>query len=252
MYERLADIKHRLEIPTQTCILGHITTQMKCAEAGAEVDMIFQSVSGSERTNSSFGITKAMVDEAADLLKHRGSSTGPCRLYFETGEGPEDSAEGDHGTDQATMESRTYGFCRHYDPFLVDTVLGFLGPEYLYDRQQHTRCALEDLFMAKMHDINIGADCCYIVSMEMDQNDEENTAMLLTLAGCHFLIAIPQGDDPMLMYQSLGFHDIAALRTITHKEPAPEFKKWLEKWGLWEDGHLTERAGDASIFMGSR
>ncbi len=250
IYDRLAEIKHKFEIPTQTCILGHITTQMKCVEAGAEVDMIFQSLGGSQKTNESFGINVEMLDEAHALLKQKGASTGPNRMYFETGEGPEDSAYGDFGTDQLTMESRCYGLARRYDPFLVDIVLGFLGPEYLYDRQQHIRCALEDLFCAKMQDINIGADCCYIVSMDMDQNDEENTAMLLTAAGCEFLIAVPQGDDPMLMYQSLGFHDVAALREITHKEPAPEFKRWLEKWGIWEDGHLTERAGDASIFMG--
>lgn len=250
MYERLADIKNRLEIPTQTCILAHITTQMKCIEAGADVDLVFQSLGGSQKTNETFGINVAMVDEAYDMMKHHASSTGPHYMYFETGEGPEDSAGGDFGTDQATMESRCYGFCKRYDPFLVDTVLGFLGPEYLYDRQQHARCALEDLFCAKMHGINIGADCCYIVSMDMDQNDEENTAMLLTMAGCEFLIGIPQGDDPMLMYQSLGFHDIAALRQSLGKEPAPEFKAWLEKWGIWEDGHLGSRAGDASIFLG--
>lgn len=249
IYERLSEIKHRLDIPTQTCVLAHITTQMKCVEAGAEVDLIFQSLGGSEKTNDTFGINVAMVDEAYAMMKQKGSSTGPNTMYFETGEGPEDSAAGDFGTDQATMESRCYGFCKRYDPFLVDIVLGFLGPEYVYDRQQHARCALEDLFCAKMHGINVGADCCYLVSMDMDQNDEENTAMLLTMAGCEFLIAIPQGDDPMLMYQSLGFHDIAALREMTQKEPAPEFKAWMEKWGIWENGKLGPRAGDASIFM---
>ncbi len=249
MYQRLNDIKNDLEIPTQTCILAHVTTQMKAVEAGADVDMIFQSLAGSQKTNDTFGINVAMIDEAADMMKHKGSSGGPHRMYFETGEGPEDSAEGDYGTDQATMESRCYGFCKRYDPFLVDIVLGFLGPEYIYDREQHDRAGLENLFCAKMQDINIGHDCCYIVSMDMDQDDNEKAALLLTMAGSQFLIGIPQGDDPMLMYQSLGFHDIAALREITGKEPAPAFKKWMEKWGIWEDGHLTAKAGDASIFL---
>lgn len=249
MYERLNDIVHRLEIPTQTCILAHVTTQMKCVEAGAEVDMIFQSLGGSQKCNDTFGINVAMIDEAADMMRHKGSSAGPNQLYFETGEGPEDSADASFDTDQATMESRCYGFARRYDPFLIDTVLGFLGPEYVYDREQHLRCGLENMFCAKLQEINIGQDCCYVVSMDMMQNDNESTAMLLTMAGSQFLIGIPQGDDPMLMYQSLGFHDIAALRTMSGKEPAPAFKKWMEKWGIWENGRLTPRAGDASIFL---
>lgn len=249
MYQRLNDINHELEIPTQNCILAHVTTQMKAVEAGADVDMIFQSLAGSQKTNDTFGISVAMIDEAAAMMKTKGASGGPDRMYFETGEGTEDSAEGDYGTDQCTMESRTYGFCRRYDPFLVDIVLGFLGPEYIYDREQHDRAGLENLFCAKMHDINIGHDCCYIVSMEMEQNDNEKCALDLTMAGSQFLVGIPQGDDPMLMYQSLGFHDIAALREITGKRPAPAFEKWMEKWGIWEDGHLTPKAGDASIFL---
>ncbi len=222
---------------------------MKAVEAGADVDMIFQSLGGSEKTNDTFGISIAMIDEAAEMMKRKGASAGPNRMYFETGEGAEDSAGGDHGTDQATMESRCYGFAKRYDPFLVDIVLGFLGPEYIYDREQHDRAGLENLFCAKMHDLNIGHDCCYIVSMEMTQDDNENTAMLLTNASSQFLIAIPQGDDPMLMYQSIGFHDLAAYREISGKKPGPEFLKWMEKWGLWENGHLTKRAGDGSIFL---
>ena len=249
MYERINDVCRKLEVPTQTCILSHVTTQMKCAEEGADVDMIFQSLGGSEGTNETFGINVAMIDEAKDIMDHRSSSAGPNRLYFETGEGTEDSAGAAWNTDQATMESRCYGFARRYDPFLIDTVLGFLGAEYIYDRQQHLRCGIENMFCAKMQEINIGQDSCYVVSMDMQQNDNENTAMILTLAGSQFLIAIPQGDDPMLMYQSIGFHDVAALREISGKKPAPEFTKWMEKWGLWRDGHVTDRIGDASIFM---
>lgn len=249
VYGRLNDIVHKLEIPTQTCVLAHITTQMKAMEAGAEVDMLFQSLGGSQKTNDTFGIDVKMIDEAADMLDHLGASSGPSRFYFETGEGTEDSADGAYDTDQATMESRCYGLARRYDVFLIDTVLGFLGPEYVYDREQHLRCALENMFCAKMQEINIGQDCCYVVSMDMMQNDNESTAMVLTLAGTVFLVGIPQGDDPMLMYQSMGFHDIAALRTISGKEPAPAFKKWMEKWGIWKNGRLTPRAGDASIFM---
>jgi len=226
-----------------------VTTQMKCAEEGADVDMIFQSLGDSEGTNETFGINVAMIDEAKDIMDHKSSSGGPNRLYFETGEGTEDSANAAWNTDQATMESRCYGFARRYDPFLIDTVLGFLGAEYIYDRQQHLRCGIENMFCAKMQEINIGQDSCYVVSMDMQQNDNENTAMILTLAGSQFLIAIPQGDDPMLMYQSIGFHDVAALREISGKKPAPEFLKWMEKWGLWRDGHVTDRIGDASIFM---
>jgi ethanolamine ammonia-lyase large subunit len=249
IYHRLEEIKQRLEVPTQICILAHVTTQMECLKSGAPVDLIFQSLAGSQKSNESFGINVAMLDEASDLAKHYSSAAGPNFMYFETGEGTEYSSEGDFGTDQATMESRCYGLAKRYSPFLINTVLGFIGPEYIYDRQQQARCALENHFCAKLQDIAIGADDCYVNHMDCDQNDLENTAVLLSMAGCYYFMGIPQGDDPMLMYQSNSFHDTPALREALGLEPAADFKVWLEKWGLWEEGHIGPNGGDASIFL---
>ncbi|MGG1516501.1 ethanolamine ammonia-lyase subunit EutB [Paenibacillus oryzisoli] len=236
------------EIPTQNCVLAHVITQMKAIEQGAPADMIFQSIAGTEAANRSFGITAALLDEANDMARTLGTGTGPQRLYFETGQGSELSAEAHHGIDQLTMESRNYGFARRYHPYILNTVVGFIGPEYLYDSKQVIRAGLEDHFMGKMHGISMGVDICYTNHIKADQNDMEDLGVLLTAAGVNFIIATPMGDDCMLNYQSMSYHDVAALRQTMNKRPAPLFEAWLEKMGIMEAGKLSRRAGDPTIF----
>ncbi|MFQ6585011.1 ethanolamine ammonia-lyase subunit EutB [Priestia megaterium] len=236
------------EIPSQNCVLAHVTTQMKAIEQGAPADMIFQSIAGTEAANRSFGISAALLEEANQLAKSHGTGTGPQRLYFETGQGSELSAEAHFGMDQLTLESRNYGFARHYDPYIVNTVVGFIGPEYLYNNKQVIRAGLEDHFMAKMHGIPMGVDICYTNHIKADQNDIEDLGVLLTAAGVNFIIATPMGDDCMLNYQSMSYHDVATLRQTMGKHPSPLFAEWLEKMGIFEQGKLSKYAGDPSIF----
>ncbi len=243
------EIKETYQIPTQNCVLGHVTTQMEAVKKGAPADMIFQSIAGSEKGNTAFGLNAAILSEAQDLMLKKGTATGPNVMYFETGQGAELSSDAHHGVDQVTMEARCYGFAKHFDPFLVNTVVGFIGPEYLYDSKQVIRAGLEDLFMGKLTGISMGVDACYTNHMKADQNDIENLAVLLGTAGCNYLITVPQGDDIMLNYQSLGYHEAAALRELLNKRPIPEFECWLEKMGIYEDGHLSKIAGDASLFF---
>ena len=169
-------------------------------------------------------------------------------MYFETGQGSELSAEAHNGADQLTLEARCYGFARHYKPYLVNTVVGFIGPEYLYDTRQVTRAGLEDHFMGKLTGLPMGVDACYTNHMKADQNDIENLATLLTAAGCTYFMGIPMGDDVMLNYQCTSFHDIPTLRSIFNLRPLPAFEAWLECMGIMENGKLTARAGDATIF----
>ena len=243
------EIKQTYQIPTQNCVLGHVTTQMEAVKKGAPADMIFQSIAGSEKGNTAFGLNAAMLFEARDLMLKEGTAVGPNVMYFETGQGAELSSNSHHGVDQVTMEARCYGFAKHFDPFLVNTVVGFIGPEYLYDSKQVIRAGLEDHFMGKLTGISMGVDACYTNHMKADQNDIENLAVLLGTAGCNYLITVPQGDDIMLNYQSLGYHDAAALRELLNKRPIPAFECWLEKMGLYENGRLSRIAGDASIFF---
>lgn len=243
------EIKETYQIPTQNCVLGHVTTQMEAVKKGAPADMIFQSIAGSEKGNTAFGLNAAMLAEARDLMLKEGTATGPNVMYFETGQGSELSSDAHHGVDQVTMEARCYGFAKHYEPFLVNTVVGFIGPEYLYDSKQVIRAGLEDLFMGKLTGISMGVDACYTNHMKTDQNDIENLAVLLGTAGCNYLISAPQGDDIMLNYQSLGYHEVPALRGLLNKGPIPEFARWLEKMGIYENGQLSRIAGDASVFI---
>jgi ethanolamine ammonia-lyase large subunit len=236
------------EIPTQNCVLAHVTTQMKAIQQGAPADMIFQSIAGTEAANRSFGITASLLEKASELVKTYGTSTGPQRLYFETGQGSELSAEAHHGIDQMTLESRNYGFARYFDPYIVNTVVGFIGPEYLYNSKQVIRAGLEDHFMGKMHGIPMGVDICYTNHIKADQNDIEDLGVLLTAAGVNFIIATPLGDDCMLNYQSMSYHDVATLRQTLNKKPAPIFEEWLEKMGIFENGKLSKIAGDPTIF----
>ena len=246
---RFAEIKDHWQIPTQICVLAHITAQIKAVKEGAPCDLIFQSIAGSEKGNAAFGFNAATVQEAKDLLLRQGTAEGPNVLYFETGQGSELSSDAHYDTDQVTMEARCYGFARHFDPFLVNTVVGFIGPEYLYDARQVTRAGLEDHFMGKLTGISMGCDCCYTNHMKADQNDIENLAALLTMAGCNYFMGIPHGDDIMLGYQTTGFRETATLRELTGKTAIPEFQRWLEKMGFVENGKLTKKAGDGSSLL---
>ena len=246
---RFQEIRDHWQIPTQICVLAHVTAQMKAVRAGAPCDLIFQSIAGSEKGNAAFGFDAATLAEAQDLLLHEGTAEGPNVMYFETGQGSELSSEAHHDTDQVTMEARCYGFAKRFKPFLVNTVVGFIGPEYLYDARQVTRAGLEDHFMGKLTGISMGCDCCYTNHMKADQNDIENLATLLTVAGCNYFMGIPHGDDIMLGYQTTGFRETAALRELTGKTAIPEFQRWLERLGFVENGRLTKKAGDGSSLL---
>lgn len=246
---RFQEIKEHWEIPTQICVLAHVTAQVKAVRAGAPCDLIFQSIAGSQKGNEAFGFSGETIEEARQLLLQEGTCEGPNVMYFETGQGSELSSNAHYDTDQVTMEARCYGFAKRYKPFLVNTVVGFIGPEYLYDARQVTRAGLEDHFMGKLSGVPMGCDCCYTNHMKADQNDIENLAGLLTLAGCNYFMGIPHGDDIMLNYQTTGFRETAALRQITGKTAIPEFQQWLEKMGFWENGKLTKKAGDGSSLL---
>ncbi|HCL79284.1 MAG TPA: ethanolamine ammonia lyase large subunit [Synergistaceae bacterium] len=237
-------------IPAQHCVLGHVTSQMKAIEAGAPVGLTFQSLAGSQKGCEAFGISVAMLDEAWELTKKYGIGRGPNCMYFETGQGSELSSESHHGVDQVTLEARCYGLAKRYDPFIVNTVVGFIGPEYLYDSRQIIRAGLEDHFMGKLSGISMGCDCCYTNHMQADQNDVENLQVLLAAAGCNFIVTVPMGDDVMLNYQSASYHDAATVRQGLGLRPAPEFETWLETMGIMEEGILTKKAGDLSLFLG--
>lgn len=244
------EFKNKWEIPTQICVLAHVTTQVAAADKlGAPLDLMFQSIAGSQKGNEAFGLTAAMLEEGRATMLSRGTCTGPNVMYFETGQGSELSSEAHNGWDQVTMEARCYGFARRYQPFLVNTVVGFIGPEYLYDARQVTRAGLEDHFMGKLTGIPMGCDACYTNHMKADQNDIENLATLLVAAGCNYVMGVPEGDDCMLMYQCTGYHEAAALREIFGLRPIAEFDAWLEKMGFSENGKLTPKAGDASVFL---
>ncbi|MBQ7747226.1 MAG: ethanolamine ammonia-lyase subunit EutB [Spirochaetia bacterium] len=250
--ERFDEIKNRFEIPTQICVLGHITTQIEAVKRGAPCDMIFQSIAGSQKGNSAFGFNADTVREAQVLLKEKGTAKGPNVMYFETGQGSELSSDAHYGADQVTMESRCYAFAREFKPFMVNTVVGFIGPEYLYDSRQVIRAGLEDHFMGKLSGIPMGCDCCYTNHMMADQNDIENLAILLAGAGVNYILGVPTSDDVMLNYQTNAYHDSQAVREILGLRPIKEFEEWLEKMGIMENGKLTDRAGDPTIFSNPR
>lgn len=249
LLEMTWEVIERWEIPTQNCLLSHVTTQMEALKKGAPAGLIFQSIAGTELANTSFGVTVAMLDEAYDMAKKYCVTPGPNYMYFETGQGADLSADAHHGTDQVTLEARKYGLAKRYEPYQVNSVVGFIGPEYLYDSVQIIRAGLEDHFMAKLSGISMGVDVCYTNHARATQNDIENLSVLLSAAGCNFFIGVPLGDDPMLSYQSTSFNDAASLRRLLNLRPLPEFERWMEKIGLMENGVLTEKAGDASFFL---
>ncbi|HZU21764.1 MAG TPA: ethanolamine ammonia-lyase subunit EutB [Terriglobales bacterium] len=236
--ERLITI---YEIPTQACCLAHITTQIEALQRGAPVDLLFQSIAGTEAANRSFGISLAMLEDgrAQVLASHQSRRVewaGDQVMYFETGQGSALSAGAHHGVDQLTLEARAYGVAREFDPFLVNSVVGFIGPEYLADERQIIRAGLEDHFMGKLLGLPMGCDVCYTNHAAADQNSVENLMLLLALAGCNYFMALPCGDDVMLNYQSTSFHDALSLRQLLNLRPAPEFAAWLERMGIHRDG----------------
>jgi ethanolamine ammonia-lyase large subunit len=235
--DRLVDV---YKVPTQTCCLAHITTQLAALAGGAPVDLLFQSVAGTEAANRSFGITLAMLREGREqVLEHHGQRDvlwkGAHVMYFETGQGSALSAGAHHGVDQLTLEARAYGVARVFDPFLVNSVVGFIGPEYLYDERQIIRAGLEDHFMGKLLGLPMGCDVCYTNHAEADQNSADNLLFLLGAAGCNYFMGVPCSDDVMLNYQSTSYHDALAVRRILNLQPAPEFLAWLQEKGIYRD-----------------
>src|SRR5687768_9351961 len=224
----LDDVRSRLDIPTQSCVLTHVTNTIQAIEHGAPVDLVFQSIAGTEKANTGFGISLALLREAhqAALSLNRGT-LGDNVMYFETGQGSALSANAHHGVDQQTLEARAYAVARRFRPLLVNTVVGFIGPEYLYDGKQITRAALEDHFCGKLLGLPMGVDVCYTNHAEADQDDMDNLLTLLAVAGCNFVMGIPGSDDIMLNYQSTSFHDALYIRKLLGLKPAPEFEQWL-------------------------
>lgn len=226
----LDEFIQRFEIPTQSCVLTHVSTTLALINQGAPVDLVFQSIAGSEAANSSFGINVAMLNEAHDAAQSLGRGTvGNNVMYFETGQGSALSANAHHGVDQQTIETRAYGLARQFSPLLVNTVVGFIGPEYLYNGKQIIRAGLEDHFCGKLLGLPMGCDICYTNHAEADQDDLDTLLTQFTLAGGSFIMGVPGGDDIMLNYQSTSFHDALAIRRLLSLPPAPEFLQWLQK-----------------------
>jgi len=228
-------------IPTQSCVLAHVTTQLEALRRGAPVDLIFQSVAGTEAANKSFGVNLALLAEAreAALSLHRGT-VGTNVMYFETGQGSALSAGAHHGLDQQTCEARAYAVARKFHPLLVNTVVGFIGPEYLYDGKQIIRAGLEDHFCGKLLGLPMGVDVCYTNHAEADQDDVDTLLTLLGVAGCNYIMGVPGADDIMLGYQSTSFHDSHYLRQVLGLRPAPEFEAWLQGMRIAEKGRQLQ------------
>jgi len=227
-------------VPTQSCCLAHITTQLEAMKHGAPVDLLFQSIAGTEAANRSFGVTLQMLREGREqVLEHHAQRDVPWKganvMYFETGQGSALSAEAHHGVDQLTLEARAYGVARVFHPFLVNSVVGFIGPEYLYDERQIIRAGLEDHFMGKLLGLPMGCDVCYTNHAAADQNSADNLLVLLAAAGCNYFMGVPCSDDVMLNYQSTSYHDALAARRLFHLRPAPEFLSWLQSKGIFGD-----------------
>ena len=226
-------IRVRLDAPVQSCVLAHVTTALAAIEAGAPVDLVFQSIAGTEATNRSFAITLELLAEAQEAaLGLRRGTLGDNVMYFETGQGSALSAEAHHGVDQQTLEARAYAVARRFSPLLVNTVVGFIGPEYLYDGKQIVRAGLEDHFCGKLLGLPMGVDVCYTNHAEADQNDMDALLTLLGVAGCTYVMGVPGADDVMLGYQSTSFHDALYARRVLSTRPAPEFEAWLERMGI--------------------
>ena len=245
----LAEVIERGAVPTQSCVLTHVTNTMQAMQLGAPVDLVFQSIAGTEAANRSFGITLSLLDEAhAAALELKRGTVGDNVMYFETGQGSALSANAHHGVDQQTCEARAYAVARCYRPMLVNTVVGFIGPEYLYDGKQIIRAGLEDHFCGKLLGLPMGCDICYTNHAEADQDDMDNLMVLLASAGLNFLIGVPGADDVMLNYQSTSFHDALVLRDLLGLKRAPEFEAWLQRMGVTgADGRLRPAAAQVGL-----
>jgi ethanolamine ammonia-lyase large subunit len=243
LLELLDAIRERYEIPTQTCVLAHVTATIDAIAAGAPVDLVFQSIAGTEAANRGFGVTLALLEEARQAaLSLRRGTVGQNVMYFETGQGSALSAGAHHDVDQQTLEARAYAVARRFQPLLVNTVVGFIGPEYLYDGKQITRAGLEDHFCGKLMGLPMGCDVCYTNHAEADQDDMDVLLTLLGAAGCTYVMGVPGADDIMLSYQSTSFHDALYVRQVLGLRPAPEFERWLRGMGITDDaGRLLPR-----------
>jgi ethanolamine ammonia-lyase large subunit len=249
---RLIDhVRTRFAIPTQSCVLAHITTQMQAMQQGAPLDLLFQSIAGTEAANESFGITLSLLEEAHAMAQslHRNPSHLESHIsnlyYFETGQGSPLSANAHHGVDQQTLEARAYAVARHFSPFLINTVVGFIGPEYLYDAKQIIRAGLEDHFCGKLLGLPMGCDVCYTNHAEADQDDMDTLLTLLAAAGVNYIMGVPGADDIMLNYQSTSFHDVLYIRRLLNLKPAPEFEAWL----AGEHFHELQRVAQPSALL---
>nr|WP_300311226.1 ethanolamine ammonia-lyase subunit EutB [Halomonas sp.] len=230
------EVIQKYDIPTQSCVLTHVTNTLEAIEQGAPVDLVFQSIGGTEATNASFGFNLATLAEAQDAAKGlKRGTVGNNVMYFETGQGSALSANAHHGLDQQTCEARAYAVARHFDPLLVNTVVGFIGPEYLFDGKQIIRAGLEDHFCGKLLGVPMGCDICYTNHADADQNDMDNLLTLLGVAGCTFIMGIPGSDDVMLNYQTTSFHDALYARRVLDLAPAPEFADWLTRMAIFDD-----------------
>ena len=245
----LDEMRVRLEAPIQSCVLAHVTTTMAAMERGAPVDLVFQSIAGTQSANRAFGISLSLLAEAHDAARALGRGTvGSNVMYFETGQGSELSSASHEGVDQQTLEARCYGLARHFKPLLVNSVVGFIGPEYLYDGKEITRAGLEDHFCGKLLGLPMGCDICYTNHAEADQDDMDALLTLLAAAGCTFIMGVPGADDVMLNYQSTSFHDALYVRRLLGLRPAPEFEAWLAAVGISDaSGRLHARASDRVI-----
>ncbi len=236
LLQLMDEVIRKYDIPTQSCVLTHVTNTLEAIEQKAPVDLVFQSIGGTEATNRSFGFDLATLAEARDAaLSLKRGIAGNNVMYFETGQGSALSADAHHGVDQQTCEARAYAVARKFEPLLVNTVVGFIGPEYLFDGKEITRAGLEDHFCGKLLGLPMGCDICYTNHAEADQNDMDNLLTLLGVAGCNFIMGIPGSDDIMLNYQTTSFHDALYLRRVLDKRPAPEFEQWLTKMQIFQD-----------------
>lgn len=249
LLEMIDALRVQFDIPIQSCVLSHVTTTMKCIEQGAPVDLVFQSIAGSEKANASFGVSLSLLKEAREAaLSLKRGTLGNNLMYFETGQGSALSSDAHYDLDAQTIEARAYAVAKYFDPLLVNTVVGFIGPEYLYNGKQIIRAGLEDHFCAKVLGLPMGCDVCYTNHSEADQDDMDNLLTLLGAAGCNFIMGVPGADDIMLNYQSTSFHDALYLRRLLKLRPAPEFEEWLIKMNLWNPETLqVPAAGSAPL-----
>ena len=246
----LQEVKEQYKIPTQVCYLVHVTTMMEAMRKGSPSDLIFASISGTQKCNDTFGVSAEILEEARQTALKYGTATGPNVMYFETGQGPENAGNMHYGADMATLEARTYGFGKHFSPFIVNDVVGFVGPEVQADAKQCTRSMLEDVFMAKMSGIPIGTDMAFSSHVKGDYNDNDVIMMTASLAGTEYWIGVPGAQDVTTYNMDTSFHDCATIRSMLGLRTIPEFEKWCQNWGILdENGRLGENAGDASIFL---